>query len=69
VATPVYAQDLIRCGNVIGGPAIIEAEDTTVVVEPGWGYTLDTYLNAVIERNGSESERPAVAALADAASE
>jgi N-methylhydantoinase A/oxoprolinase/acetone carboxylase beta subunit len=49
VDTPVYGQDLIRCGNVIPGPAIIEAEDTTIVVEPGWRYTLDEYLNGVIE--------------------
>jgi N-methylhydantoinase A/oxoprolinase/acetone carboxylase beta subunit len=49
VDTPVYGQDMIRCGNVIPGPAIIEAEDTTIVVEPGWRYTLDEYLNGVIE--------------------
>ena len=49
VATPVYDQNLVRCGNVIDGPAIIEAEDTTVVIEPGWRYTLDEYLNGVIE--------------------
>jgi N-methylhydantoinase A/oxoprolinase/acetone carboxylase beta subunit len=64
VATPVYDQNLVRCGNVIDGPAIIEAEDTTVVIEPGWRYTLDEYLNGVIEfqrRRGEESPQAAMA--------
>jgi N-methylhydantoinase A/oxoprolinase/acetone carboxylase beta subunit len=60
----VFDQDLIRCGNVIDGPAIIEAEDTTIVIEPGWRYTLDEYLNGVIghERTGLDP-RPAAAAV------
>jgi N-methylhydantoinase A/oxoprolinase/acetone carboxylase beta subunit len=64
VPTPVFDQDLIRCGNVIDGPAIIEAEDTTIVIEPGWRYTLDEYLNGVIghERTGLDP-RPAAAAV------
>jgi N-methylhydantoinase A/acetophenone carboxylase len=63
VETPVYRQELVRCGNVIEGPAIIEAEDTTVVIEPGWRYTLDEYLNGVIDFVGT-SERLRPAALA-----
>ncbi|HEY3945056.1 MAG TPA: hydantoinase/oxoprolinase family protein [Solirubrobacteraceae bacterium] len=66
VPTPVYSQELIRCGNAIDGPAIIEAEDTTVVIEPGWRYTLDSYLNGVMERrHGGANARP-MAALAEA---
>jgi len=45
----VFDHVLIQCGNVIDGPAIIEAEDTTIVIEPGWRYTRDEYLNGVIE--------------------
>jgi N-methylhydantoinase A/oxoprolinase/acetone carboxylase beta subunit len=67
--TPVYEQQLIRSGNVIEGPAIIEAEDTTVVVEPGWRYTLDTYLNGVIERQAGGGERRPLAAMAEASTE
>ena len=60
----MFDQDLIRCGNVINGPAIIEAEDTTIVIEPGWRYTLDEYLNGVIEheRTGFD-QRPAPAVV------
>ena len=57
VSTPVFDQDLIRCGNVIDGPAIIEAEDTTIVIEPGWRYTLDEYLNGVIEHQPAGADR------------
>lgn len=67
--TPVYAQDQISCGNVIEGPAIIEAEDTTVVIEPGWRYTLDSYLNGVIERHDSAAARLPLAAVAEATSD
>jgi N-methylhydantoinase A/acetophenone carboxylase len=66
--TPIYNQDLVRCGNVIAGPAVIEAEDTTVVIEPDWRYTLDEYLNGVIDFVGA-GERLAVAALAAEAGE
>jgi N-methylhydantoinase A/acetophenone carboxylase len=66
VATPVYSQELIRCGNVIDGPAIIEAEDTTVVIEPGWRYTLDSYLNGVMERRHDAATTRPMAALAEA---
>jgi N-methylhydantoinase A/acetophenone carboxylase len=48
VETPIYRQELLECGNAIDGPAIVEAEDTTIVVEPGWRFTLDEYMNALI---------------------
>jgi N-methylhydantoinase A/acetophenone carboxylase len=52
VETPIYRQELLECGNAIVGPAIVEAEDTTIVVEPGWRFTLDEYMNALIEHVG-----------------
>jgi len=64
VPTPVYDQELIPCGGVIAGPAIIEAEDTTIVIEPGWSYTLDEYLNGVIERAHATAAPPAAVAEA-----
>ena len=67
VPTPVYDQELIQCGNLIEGPAIIEAEDTTIVIEPGWRYNLDEYLNGVLEHERTATERQPVAAVADAA--
>lgn len=51
---------------MIDGPAIIEAEDTTVVIEPGWRYTLDEYLNGVIEFQRRRGEERPQAAMAEA---
>jgi len=47
--TTVYRWEGLQPGNVIIGPAIIEAENTTYVVAPGWRYTMDQYLNGIIE--------------------
>ncbi len=47
---PVYEQNLLEHGNIIEGPAIIEAADTTTVLEPGWNLSVDKYLNLIIER-------------------
>ncbi|PWJ54380.1 N-methylhydantoinase A/acetophenone carboxylase [Quadrisphaera granulorum] len=46
--TPVYAQDLLRAGNAVPGPCIVEAPYTTVVVEPGYSLEVDQHLNFVI---------------------
>ena len=32
------------------GPALIEAPDTTYVIEPEWRFTLDEYRNGILER-------------------
>jgi N-methylhydantoinase A len=45
----IYDADLLRPGNVIHGPAVIEARDTTVVLPPGMKCTIDRYLSGVIE--------------------
>ena len=49
--TPVYRQALLRPGHVMAGPALVEAEDTTVVIEPGWTLRIGEYLDGVIERD------------------
>ncbi len=48
--TPVYEFTLMRPGNVVEGPAIIEAKDTTYVIPPGKRFTLDKHLIGIIER-------------------
>jgi N-methylhydantoinase A/acetophenone carboxylase len=48
--TPVYDQRLLKCGNEIEGPAIVEAESTTLVLPPEAKLSLDKYLNLVIEK-------------------
>jgi N-methylhydantoinase A/acetophenone carboxylase len=51
--TPTYDMSLLKCGNIVEGPAIIEAADTTVVLPPGKQYVIDEYLNAVIKNIGT----------------
>lgn len=48
--TSTYDMNLLECGNIVEGPAIIEALDTTVVLPPGKRYVVDKYLNGVIMR-------------------
>lgn len=50
VDTPVYEYDMLRCGNLIVGPAIVEAKDTTVVLPPGRRLNVDKYLHCIIEK-------------------
>jgi N-methylhydantoinase A/acetophenone carboxylase len=47
--TKVYERALLKCGNVVRGPAIIEADDTTYVIPEARKLTIDKYLNGVIE--------------------
>jgi len=49
--TPVFAFEALAHGNVIEGPALVEAIDTPFVLEPEWRFTLDEFGNAIIEKN------------------
>jgi N-methylhydantoinase A len=49
VDTPVYDGDLVRPGQLIPGPAIIQEPDTTIVVRPGQEAMSDHYRTYVIE--------------------
>jgi N-methylhydantoinase A/acetophenone carboxylase len=46
--TDIYQWELLKPGNKIEGPAIIEAEGTTAVIEPGWAFKVDEYLNGIV---------------------
>jgi len=46
--TAVYSYDGLRPGSVLSGPAIVEAELTTVVVPPGYQAAMDTHRNLVL---------------------
>jgi N-methylhydantoinase A/acetophenone carboxylase len=48
--TKVYEQKLLEFGNIIDGPAIIEANDTTTVLPPGVKLTVDNYHNLILEK-------------------
>jgi N-methylhydantoinase A len=47
--TKVYGREMLRAGNALEGPAIIEAFDTTVVIHPDQTARVDEYLNIIIE--------------------
>jgi N-methylhydantoinase A len=47
--TPIYDRDRLVPGNLVKGPAIIEARDTTYVIPADWILNIDKYSNAIIE--------------------
>ncbi len=49
VETPCYNADQLRHGNVIIGPAIVEAAKTTAVVPQGAELTVDAHENYIIK--------------------
>jgi N-methylhydantoinase A/acetophenone carboxylase len=46
---PVYERSRITHGHRLCGPALVESEQTTVFVAPGWTMTVDRYNNAILE--------------------
>ncbi|MDT3698961.1 MAG: hydantoinase/oxoprolinase family protein [Thermincola sp.] len=47
--TKVYERKLLAPGNVVDGPAVIEAPDTTIVLPPGRTYSVLEDLSGLIE--------------------
>lgn len=45
----LYNRDLLKPGNVVHGPAIIDQMDSTTVLPPGYVARADTYLNLIVE--------------------
>jgi N-methylhydantoinase A/oxoprolinase/acetone carboxylase beta subunit len=45
----VYEWQLLRPGNEIAGPALIESKDTTIYVPPGAAYQMDQHGNGILE--------------------
>jgi N-methylhydantoinase A/acetophenone carboxylase len=50
--TSIYDYGMLRCGNIIEGPAVVEADDTTFVIPVGVSFHIDRYMNNVMEFNG-----------------
>lgn len=48
--TPIYEEGVLEPGNVIAGPAIIEAPDTTTVVPHGWNYAMNEFRAGIIKK-------------------
>jgi N-methylhydantoinase A len=47
--TPVYRREALAPGNVVPGPAVIEAVDTTVLLHPGQSARVDGWANLLLE--------------------
>jgi N-methylhydantoinase A/oxoprolinase/acetone carboxylase beta subunit len=48
-ATPIFAHESLRPGNVIEGPAVIEGEYTTIVVPPAMLFSIDAQGLGILE--------------------
>ncbi len=48
--TPTYRHGALDPNNVVGGPAVVEAVDTTIAVPPGRRYRIDRYGHGILER-------------------
>ena len=55
VPTAIYEREALGPGSVIGGPAILEGMDSTVVINPGWETRIDQYGNCILhaQENGT----------------
>jgi N-methylhydantoinase A/oxoprolinase/acetone carboxylase beta subunit len=49
-STPIYDAKSLKHGNIIDGAAIIEAEDTTIVMPPQLKLSVDKYHNFILEK-------------------
>lgn len=56
VSTPVYDGLILKHGNQVFGPAIIEEPTTTIVVPPDFELVCDSYDNYVMHRKGQKLE-------------
>ncbi|MEQ8653052.1 MAG: hydantoinase/oxoprolinase family protein [Kiloniellales bacterium] len=52
IDAPVYDGDKLGAGDTIPGPAVIEEETTTVVIEPGWQAQLDESASYLLTKTG-----------------
>ncbi len=64
-ATPLYARDDMRPGDVIGGPAIIAEANATTVVEPDWEAIVTGLDHIVLERVRPRESKKAIGTDAD----
>ncbi len=49
--TNIYQWDLLKAGDSFEGPAVIESENTTVVIEPDWTFKMAPELYGMITYN------------------
>ena len=49
-STAIHDRDTLQAGHSVAGPAIAVQQDTTTVIEPGYGGTIDSYGNIIIRK-------------------
>lgn len=49
---PVFSREKLVPGNEVPGPAIVEAPDTTYVINKAWHLVIDAYDNAIVTKKG-----------------
>jgi N-methylhydantoinase A len=54
IKTPVYESGLLKAGNEISGPAIIEAPTTTIKVDPLWSLHVDEIGSYLLWKKGTD---------------
>lgn len=54
LSTTFYSAENLRARNVVAGPAIVEHEDSTTVINPGLTATVDHYGTLVIDCRGRD---------------
>ncbi len=47
--TDIYIREKLQTGNIVDGPAVIEAVDTTILINPGQSIEVDEYLNLIMK--------------------
>jgi N-methylhydantoinase A len=51
----ISARERLEPGHRIAGPAVVEQQDTTTVIEPGYIGSVDAYLNILIRKQEGQS--------------
>lgn len=51
--TPIYERSELRGGHVVSGPAIVEQDDTTTVIEPGYAGRVDGFGNIIVRKEAA----------------
>jgi N-methylhydantoinase A len=49
----VYDRAAMKAGDTLDGPAIVEQDDTTTLITPGWCGRVDAHGNLVLERTSN----------------
>lgn len=62
--TPIYVFEQMQAGNVVDGPAIAEAEFTTIVIPPGQRFSIDKHGLGILEPIVAAAARRKVGAAA-----